>query len=67
MQPWREFRIDGHGDMLVPLKQGVSRHLVGNAEHLWQKRYYDFNVRNRRQFVEKLRLHPSQPSEARVV
>jgi putative transposase len=40
---------------LKPLKQGVSRRLVGEAEHFWQKRYYDFNVRNYRQFMEKLR------------
>jgi putative transposase len=37
------------------LKQGVSRRLIGEAEHLWQKRYYDFNIRNQRQFAEKLR------------
>ncbi len=33
---------------------GVSRLLIGEAEHFWQKRYYDFNVRNWPQFVEKL-------------
>ena len=26
------------------LKQGVARRFIGNAEHFWQKRYYDFNV-----------------------
>jgi Transposase IS200 like len=41
-------------DALKSLKQGVSRRLVEEAEHFWQKRYYDFNVRNREQFVEKL-------------
>jgi putative transposase len=41
-------------DALKSLKQGVSRRLVGEAEHFWQKRYYDFSVRNYRQFVEKL-------------
>jgi putative transposase len=41
-------------DALKSLKQGVSRRLIGEAEHFWQKRYYDFNVRNYRQFVEKL-------------
>jgi putative transposase len=40
-------------DALKSLEQGVSRRLVGEAEHFWQKRYYDFNVRNREQFVEK--------------
>jgi putative transposase len=41
-------------DALKSLKQGVSRRLLGNAEHFWQKRYYDFNIRNYPQFVEKL-------------
>ena len=41
-------------DAIKSLKQGVSRRLIGEAEHFWQKRYYDFNVRNEPQFVEKL-------------
>ncbi len=41
-------------DALKSLKQGVSRRLIGDAEHFWQKRYYDFNVRDHQQFVEKL-------------
>lgn len=41
-------------DALKSLKQGVARRLIGQAEHFWQKRYYDFNVRNHEQFVEKL-------------
>ena len=28
------------------LKQGVARRLIGDADHFWQKRYHDFNVRN---------------------
>lgn len=45
-------------DALRSLKQGVSRRLNGESEHFWQKRYYDFNVRDYDQFVEKLRyLH----------
>ena len=44
-------------EALKSLKQSVSR-LIGGREHFWQKRYYDFNIRNHRQFVEKLRyLH----------
>ncbi len=46
---------------LKSLKQGVSRRLIGNAEHFWQKRYYDFNVRSYRQFVEKLRYIHRNP------
>jgi putative transposase len=39
---------------LKSLKQGVARRLIGDAEHFWQKRYYDFNIRDHAQFVEKL-------------
>ena len=48
-------------DALKSLKQGVSRRLIGDAEHFWQKRYYDFNIRNARQFVEKLRYIHRNP------
>ena len=46
---------------LKSLKQGVSRRLPGEAEHFWQKRYYDFNVRDHAQFVEKLRYIHRNP------
>jgi len=36
------------------LKQSVARRLVGPDEHLWQKRYYDFNVWTEKKCVEKL-------------
>jgi len=48
-------------EALKSLKQGVSRRLIGEAEHFWQKRYYDLNVRNERQFVEKLRYIHRNP------
>lgn len=48
-------------DALKSLKQGVARRLIGDAEHFWQKRYYDFNVRNHEQFVEKLHYIHSNP------
>ena len=35
--------------------------LSGVEEHFWQKRYYDFNVRDLRQFVEKLRYIHRNP------
>jgi len=41
-------------DALKSLKQGVSRRLIGDAERFWQKRYYDFNIRDHPQFMEKL-------------
>ena len=39
---------DTLADTIKSLKQGVSRRLIGDAEHFWQKRYYDFNIRNYR-------------------
>jgi len=72
---------DTLADALKSLKQGVSRRLlppqraksglaggpglIGDAEHFWQKRYYDFNIRNYPQFVEKLRyIHRNPGSPA---
>jgi putative transposase len=46
---------------LKSLKQGVSRRLIGDEPHLWQKRYYDFNVRDHEQFMEKLRYIHRNP------
>jgi putative transposase len=43
------------------LKQGVSRRLIGKAQHFWQKRYYDFNVREHDKFIEKLRYIHRNP------
>lgn len=43
------------------LKQGVSRRLIGDAPHFWQKRYYDFNVRTQEKFQEKLRYIHRNP------
>jgi len=51
-------------DALKSLKQGVSRRLIDGTEHFWQKRYYDFNVRNYPQFVEKLRYIHRNPVKA---
>ena len=52
---------DTLADALRSLKQGVARRLIGDADHFWQKRYYDFNVRNHAQFVEKLRYIHCNP------
>jgi putative transposase len=51
-------------ETLKSLKQGVSRRLIGDAEHFWQKRYYDLNVRDHAQFVEKLRYIHRNPLKA---
>ena len=51
-------------EALKSLKQGVARRLIGDADHFWQKRYYDFNVRNHEQFVEKLHYIHSNPVKA---
>ena len=45
---------DIFADAIKSLKQGVVRRLIGDADHFWQKRYYyNSNVRNHAQFVEK--------------
>jgi putative transposase len=43
------------------LKQGVSRRLIGDRDHYWQKRYYDHNVRSYEGFIEKLRYIHRNP------
>jgi putative transposase len=48
-------------EALKSLKQGVSRRLIGEAGHFWQKRYYDHNVRTHAKFVEKLRYIHRNP------
>ena len=48
-------------DALKSLKQRVARRLIGSAQHFWQKRYYDFNIRDHEQFVEKLRYIHRNP------
>jgi hypothetical protein len=53
-------------DALKSLKQGVSRRLIVDADHFWQKRYYDSNIRSYAQFVEKLRYIHRNPVKARL-
>jgi putative transposase len=53
-------------DALKSLKQGVSRRLIGEEDHFWEKRYYDFNIRNYRQFLEKLRYIHRNPVAQRL-
>jgi hypothetical protein len=48
------------------LKQGVAQRVTGDAGQFWQKRYYDFNVRNHPQFVEAP-PHALEPREAGIV
>jgi hypothetical protein len=48
-------------DALKSFKQGTSRRLIDDADHFWQKRYYDFNIRNYPQFVEKPRYIHRNP------
>ena len=49
-----EPRHDTLAAAVKSLKQGVARRLIAEAEHFWQKRCYDFNVRSPSQFVQKL-------------
>ena len=67
---------DTLADALRSLKQGVARRLIGSLplkpkaglsgapDHFWQKRYYDFNIRNYSLFVEKLRYIHRNPVKA---
>jgi putative transposase len=67
---------DSLAGALKSLKQGVARRLIGSLplkpeaglngapEHFWQKRYYDFNIRNYPQFVEMLRYIHRNPVQA---
>ncbi len=52
---------DTLANALKSLKQGVARRLIGTREHFWQKRYYDFNIRDYKQFLEKLRYIHRNP------
>lgn len=46
---------------LQALKQSVARRLIGNREHFWQTRYYDFNVWSQKKRIEKLRYIHRNP------
>jgi hypothetical protein len=43
---------------------GPPGHFLIHHEHFWQKRYYDFNILNYAQFVEKLRYIHRNPVRA---
>jgi putative transposase len=50
------------------LKQSVSRRVALRAkEPFWQARYYDFNVRSQRKFIEKIRYMHRNPVVRRLV
>jgi hypothetical protein len=44
-----------------PLKPAFG---LSGVQHFWQERYYDFNIRNHPQFVEKLRYIHRNPVRA---
>ena len=52
---------------LQALKQSMARRLIGNQEHFWQARYYDFNVYTRKKRVEKLRYMHRNPVKRGLV
>jgi putative transposase len=52
---------------LQALKQSVARKLIGEREHFWQARYYDFNVWTKRKRVEKLRYMHRNPVKRGLV
>ena len=47
------------------IKRSVSRHLIGEREHFWQKRYYDFNVHTEEKYWEKLQYRHRSPVKIR--
>ena len=49
------------------IKQSVSRKLIGEREHFWQKRYYDFNVWNYEKKIEKLKYIHRNPVKRGLV
>ncbi len=49
------------------MKQSVARRLIGDNQHFWQARYYDFNVWTARKRVEKLRYIHRNPVKRGLV
>jgi putative transposase len=47
--------------VLQAVKQSVARRLIGEGEHFWQARYYDFNVWSAAKRIEKLRYMHRNP------
>ena len=46
---------------LQAVKQSVARRLIGEGEHFWHARYYDFNVWSAAKRIEKLRYMHRNP------
>jgi putative transposase len=49
------------------IKQSVSRKLIGEREHFWQARYYDFNVWTEKKRIEKLKYIHRNPVKRGLV
>ena len=49
------------------IKQSVWRKLIGDREHFWQARYYDFNVWSREKRIEKLKYIHRNPVKRGLV
>ena len=56
--------LNGSGPLKPAVGLSGSLHQLANAGHFWQKRYYDFNIRDHQQFVEKLRYLHRNPVRA---
>ncbi len=52
---------------LKAVKQSIARRLIGEREHFWQARYYDFNLCTSRKRVEKLRYMHRNPVKRGLV
>ena len=49
------------------IKQSVSRQLIEERKHFWQKRYYDFNVHTSDKLTEKLQYMHRNPVKRGLV
>jgi putative transposase len=49
------------------IKQSVSRKLIGNREHFWQERYYDFSVWSSAKRIEKVKYIHRNPVRRELV
>ena len=49
------------------IKQSLARQLIGEREHFWQARYYDFNVWSASKIREKLRYMHRNPVKRGLV
>jgi putative transposase len=52
---------------LQAMKRSAARRLIGDREHFWQARYYDFNVYTEKKRIEKFRNMHRNPVKRGLV